>query len=208
MMKSYRFILVALLIVVAGAAFAGERNQPSQYYTLTEMDAADSPTGRDVYILSYDFSAMPQDYIAAGIQFGSQGILPAGAAMVGFGYENLEVDVYFNDGASYSNWASEAWLGCTYEDPVDGASFVGINPFSDNDGPGVFGPVTNHFDFLPTDWPMPTAYPYTFYAETTWDDATGYAAGTFISGVVYAWIESPVVSTEETSMSGVKALYR
>lgn len=209
MTKSYRFLVAALLIsLIAGTAFATEKGTVSQYPTLTAVDASDSPSGRDVYILSVDFSVTPQDYIASGIQFGSQGILPLGSAMVGFGFDNVMADVYFNPGATYSNWASEAWLGCTFTDPIDGPSFVGVSPFTESDGPGTFGPASNYFALAPADWPMPTEYPFTFYAETTWDDATGLPAGTFTSGVLYVEIESPTVSNEETTMSSVKALYR
>jgi len=209
MNKTYRFILVAMLIsLIAGSAFAGEKGGASQWYTLTEVDAVDSPSGRDVYILTYDFSAMPQDYIAAGYQFGSEGILPEGATMVGFGFDGVEADVYENEGAPFSNWASEAWLGCTYMDPVDGLSFVGVGVFEENEGPGHFGPASNYFALEPADWPMPTDEDFTFYANTSWDDATGLAAGTFTAGVVYVEIESSVVGTDDVTMSGVKALYR
>lgn len=209
MTKSYRFLVAALLIsLIAGTAFANEKGAPSSHYTLTAVDATDSPSGRDVYILSVDFGAMPQDYIATGVQFGNQGILPLGSAMVGFGFDGVEADVYFNDGASFSNWAVEAWLGCTYLDAVNGLSFVGVSPFAESEGPGHFGPASNYFALLPTDWPMPTADPFTFYAESTWDDGTGLPAGTFTAGVLYVEIESPTVGTEEATMSSVKALYR
>ncbi len=94
MTKSYRFILAALLnSLIAGTAMAAEKGTPSQWYTMTEVDATDSPSGRDVTVLSYDFGAMPQDYIASGIQYGSQGLLPADATMVGFGFDGIEADV-------------------------------------------------------------------------------------------------------------------
>ena len=208
MSKSYRFVIAAMLIsLIAGAAMATEKGDPSQYYTLTEVDASESPSGRDVTILSYDFGAMPQDYIAAGIQFGTQGILPADAAMVGFGFDGVEADVYENEGAGFSNWASEAWLGCTY-DNLGTISFVGVSPFTESEGPGHFGPSSNYFALAPTDWPMPTSEPFTFYCESTWDDGTGLPAGTFTAGVVYAEIETAAVSSRETTMSSVKALYR
>ncbi len=209
MTKSYSLIIVALLIgLVAGTAFANEKGAPSQYPTLTQVDAADSPSGRDVYVLSYDFSANPQDYIAAGYQFGTYGILPAGATMVGFGFTDIEIDVYQNEGASYSNWASECWLGCTYDNAGE-IGFVGTSPFSGtNEGPGHFGPVSNYFALDPADWPMPDYAPFTFYCETTWDDGTGLPAGTLVAGTVFVEIESPVVGTEEVTMSSVKALYR
>lgn len=209
MNKTYRLIVLTLVLsLIAGSAWAEEKGRSNQWYTLTEVDATDSPSGRDVYILTYDFSAMPQDYIAAGYQFGSEGILPEGATMVGFGFDGVEADVYENEGASFSNWASEAWLGCTYMDPVDGLSFVGVGVFADDEGPGHFGPASNYFALDPADWPMPIDEEFTFYANSTWDDSTGLPAGTFTAGVVYAEIESAVVSTDEVSMSGVKALYR
>jgi hypothetical protein len=208
MFKSYRTILSVLLIVlVAGAAFAEKPATSVPHFTLTEVDAIDSPTNRDMYVLTYDFAAGPVDYDVNGIQFGSEGILPAGTAMVAFGFENIMADVYHNDGASYSNWASEAWLGCTYDD-AGVLSFVGTSPFTENEGPGVFGPSTVHFDLNPADWPLPTAEDFTFYASSSYDDGSGLAAGTFTSGVIYVWVESSVIATDDVTMSGVKALFR
>lgn len=208
MTKSYRFILAALLIsLIAGTAMANEKGAPSQWYTLTEVDATDSPSGRDVMILSYDFGAMPIDYVAAGVQYGTQGLLPADAAMVGFGFDNVTADIYFNDGASFSNWASECFIGCTYDD-MGTLSFVGTTPFAENDGPGSFGPSSNYFALVPTDWPMPTTEEFTFYASANWDDGTGLPAGTVTGGTVYVEIETAAVGSEEVSMGAVKALYR
>jgi hypothetical protein len=86
---------------------------------------------------------------------------------------------------------------------------VGVSPFADtNDGPGVFGPVSNYFAFDPTDWPVPTSDPFTFYAEALWNDQTGLPAGTFISGTVFVEIEADVVPTDAQSLTAVKALFR
>lgn len=209
MLKSYRTILAVLLIVlVAGVAAAEKPASIVPGYTLTAVDAVDSPTNRDMYVLSYDFSAANIDYMVDGIQFGSEGILPTGATMIAFGFENVEADVYHNDGASYSNWASEAWLGCTYVDPIEGPSFVGTSPFEENEGPGHFGPSTVHFDLDPAAWPLPTEEEFTFFAQSSYDDGSGLAAGTLTAGVIYVWVESTVVSTDETTMGAVKSLFR
>ncbi len=209
MLKSYKLLVILTLIaLMAGSAMAADKDLKLNGYTLTHLDAADSPSGRAVYILAFDFAEVNVDYIAAGVVFGSEGILPDGATMVGFGFTDVVAEVYENEGAAYSNWASEAWLGCTYEDAVEGLSFVGVSPFAENEGPGTFGPATNYFALNPADWPLPAADPFTFYAETAWDDATGLASGTFTSGIVYAEIESPVVANEPVSLSAVKAMYR
>jgi len=210
MFKSYRTILAVLMIVlVAGVAAAEKPATIAAGYTLTAVDAVDSPTNRDMYVLSYDFAAESVDYSSEGIQFGSEGILPTGAAMVAFGFENVVADVYHNDGASYSNWASEAWLGCTYEGADTRAlAFVGVSPFSENEGPGTFGPASNHFDLDPSAWPLPLADEFTFYANSSYDDGSGLAAGTLTSGVIYAWIESTVVANEDATMGSIKALFR
>jgi hypothetical protein len=208
MTKSYRFLVAALLIsLIAGSAFAMEKGQPAPHYTLTEVDAADSPSGRDVYILSYDFSAAPIDYIYGGLEYGSQGILPSDATMVGFGFDNITFDVYQNDGASFSNWALECWIGCTFDD-LGSINYVGIAPSDVADGPGTFGPYSNYFALNPADWPMPDYAPFAFFAQATWDDGTGLPAGTIHTGTVYAEIETSAVGTDEATMSQVKALYR
>ena len=208
MTKSYRFLVAALLIsLIAGTAIANEKGAASEWYTLTEVDAADSPSGRDVVILSYDFGAAPVDYIYGGVTYGDQGILPSDAAMVGFGYDNIIFDVYFNDGASFSNWAMECWIGCTYDD-LGSIAYVGVYPSDVADGPGTFGPYANYFALAPTDWPMPDYAPFTFYAQATWDDGTGLPAGTIHTGSVYVEIETSAVGTDEATMSQVKALYR
>lgn len=209
MFKSYLTILAVLLIVlVAGVATAGKPAPISHGYSLTAVDAIDSPTNRDMYVLAFDFAAENVDYSVLGGQFGSEGILPAGSQMIAFGFENVEADVYENEGASYSNWASEAWLGCTYFDAVEGLSFVGVSPFTENEGPGHFGPSTEHFDLDPTEWPLPTVDEFTFYASASYDDGTGMSAGTFTSGVIYIWVESAVVATDDATMGAVKALFR
>ena len=209
MLMSYRTILAVLLIVlVAGAAFAEKPATSVPHFTLTEVDAIDSPTNRDLYVLSYDFAAGPINYDANGIQFGSEGILPIGATMVAFGFTDVIADVYFNDGASFSNWASELFLACTY-DNVGVLNFVGTYPFPDfTEGPGTYGPATVHFDLNPADWPLPTTEEFTFYASAAFDDGSGLAAGTITSGVVYVWVESTVVATEAATMGAVKALFR
>ncbi|MBT3316417.1 hypothetical protein HN388_00380 [bacterium] len=158
-------------------------------------------------VLTYDFAAGNIDYSVAGIQYGSEGILPAGATMVAFGFENVEADVYHNDGAAYSNWASEAWLGCTYFDAVNGLTFDGTGPFTENEGPGHFGPASVHYDLNPLDWPLPTVDEFTFYAQAQYDDGSGLAAGTFTTGTIYVWVESDIVTNEGASMGAIKALF-
>jgi len=209
MFKSYSTILAVLLIVLVAGVAVAEKPAPVKHgYTLTAVDAVDSPTNRDMYVLTYDFAAGNIDYNVEGLQFGSEGILPTGATMIAFGFENVEAEVYHNDGASYSNWASEAWLGCTYFDAVEGLSFVGVSPFAENEGPGLFGPATTHFDLDPADWPLPTADDFTFYASSSYDDGSGLAAGTLTSGLIYVWVESTVVANEDATMGSIKALFR
>lgn len=188
--------------------FFGTLKNIIPFFTLTELDAVDSPTNRDLYVLAYDFSAAPQDYDNNDTYFGSQGILPAGATMIAFGFENIEADVYHNDGSPYSNWASEVWMGCTYLDPVEGLTLVGTFPFTENEGPGHFGPSNIHFDLNPNDWPLPTEDEFQFYVRTSFDDGSGLAAGTFTSGLVYIWVESPVVANEDVTLDAIKTLFR
>ncbi len=208
MFKSYRTILTVLLVVlVAGTAIAEKPASVNTYPTFSKLTEVENPEGRALYIMSYDFATGPVDYSSEGIQFGSQGILPAGPTMVAFGFEGIIADVYENDGASYSNWASEAWIGCTYSD-AGVLSFVGVSPFDLNEGPGTFGPADVHFDFDGADWPLSTVEEFTFYANSSYDDGSGMAAGTITGGTVYVWIESNVVATDSATLDSVKALYR
>jgi len=198
-----------MIVLVAGVAAAEKPAGIAPGYTLTAVDAIDSPTNRDMYVLTYDFAVENIDYDVNGIQFGSEGVLPVGAQMMAFGFENVEAEVYHNDGASYSNWASEAWLGCTYDATEERTlAFVGVSPFDLNEGPGHFGPSTVHFDLDPAAWPLPTVDEFTFYASSSYDDGSGLAAGTFTSGLIYVWVESTVVATEDATMGAIKALFR
>lgn len=208
MFKSYRTVLTVLLVVlVASSAMAQKPATTNEYPTFSKMTEVENPEGRAIYVLTYDFAAGPVDYTAAGIQFGSEGLLPEGATMVAFGFEGIMADVYENEGASYSNWASEAWLGCTYSDAGE-LAFVGVSPFTESEGPGTFGPAATHFDFDGADWPLSYTDEFTFYANSSYDDGSGMAAGTINAGTIYVWIESNVVATDSATMSSVKALYR
>jgi hypothetical protein len=209
MIKSYRIILaICVISLLAAPAFAAGKGQPA-IYDLTRVEASEHPSGRAVTVLSYDFGESPVDYIFDGVIFGDQGILPAGSRVVGFGFNDLEVEIYHNDGASFANWASEAWLGFSFVDPINGPDFVGLSPFAGvNEGPGVFGPIAGHFALDPDDWPLPTEDPFTFYARALWNDGTGLPAGTFFAGTVFVEIEEDVVATDAASLTAVKALFQ
>ncbi len=209
MFKSYRTIMATLLIIlVAGVAMADKPVTTNNHVMFDKMTAVDNPDGRDIYVLTYDFSTGPIDYDSVGVAFGNEGILPPGSAMVGFGYEGIMAEIYHNDGSTYSNWASELFLGCTY-DNAGSVSMVGDYPFIGiSEGPGTFGPGAVHFDLDPSSWPLPAADDFTFFASADYDDGSGLAAGTITAGTVYVWVESDVVATESASMNAVKAMYR
>ena len=206
MFKSYRLLVLTLLVVlVAGSAQAGKITS-SPYPILTHQETVNTPDGRAVYILTYDFSAAPVSYDVNGIQFGFEGVLPSEAYFVSLGWSDLTIDVYDNEGPTYANWASDLFLGCTFED--DGLNFVGARPFEEEYASGSFGPVSQVFNMEPSTYFVPATDPFSFYASSNWDDMTGLPAGTITGGVISVSIESPIVANETSTLGSLKAMYR
>jgi|GEM_PF-4855828 len=201
-MRNFAIVIMMLLI----ATGAGAVEKPASNLHL--LKAGDSALSRDVYVLTFDFAAANIDYTAAGIDFLNEGVMPAGAEIVGLGWTDVVVEIYENEGASFSNWATEALLGFNYED-VDGVAYGYAAPFDGiNEGPGSFGPATGYVDLAGAGYYPPATADFVFSAIAAWDDATGLPAGTWTSGIMYVEIESDVVATENATIGAVKALYR
>ena len=206
MIKSYRLLVLTLLVVLAAGFAHAEKITSSAYPVLTHQETVNSPDGRAVYVLTYDFTAAPISYDVNGIQFGFEGILPSEASLVAFGWTDLTIEVYDNEGPTYANWASDLFVGCTYED--DGLSFVGARPFEEEYASGSFGPVSEAFIIEPGSYYVPASDPFSFYASSNWDDMTDLPAGTITGGVLSVSLESPIVDNETSTLGALKAMYR
>jgi len=125
----------------------------------------------------------------------------ANALIVSWGFSGVSADVYWNSGASYSNWASEARLGIYDMDTNDGQGDVFIwsaSPFSGintgGDSPGGFtnyagadfssGDVSGNGFHIGTEGDIGAA------GYTTWGDGSGNDAGVYTSGTVWVTIDT------------------
>ncbi len=203
-----KLAVITIILLIAGSALAERLPGGSNHLEITHLSATESPTNRESYILSYDFSTGPIDYFFEGISFGDQGLQPAGSALIAFGYENLIVDIYHNQGAVNPNWALDFYLGFSIQGP-DGVVYMGVHPFFGvEEGPGTFGPTSTHLDLNPEYYPLPIIDPFTFFSVSSFDDGTNLSAGTITSGVVYVWVEGGAVANDGITMGAIKALFR
>ncbi len=202
-----------LIVLVAGSALAERPVVGSKYEDLGPMSEVVANDNRDTYVLTYDFSDGSILYDYNGVTFDSHGILPADAKIVGVGVTDLVIETFDNSGPMGPNYTNELIVGYTYWSTVDNAvRLTGGRPFMLDymQGPGVFGPISGHWNVgSGSDQSNPPpASDFMFAALTFFPDQTGMYAGELLSGQVYVEIESSVVSTENTSWSTVKALFK
>jgi hypothetical protein len=208
-------MIVLLMTLFAGLGLADGPVKIQRDLTgmTASMPGGDDPTREDtVGTFCHDFTTDGSVNYNGTVDtwFGSGwGIFPVGSEVIGFSYTDLVIEVYFNNGASYSNYASELWLGFSYDDGSGGANLVGLQPFEGVDeGPGVFGPVSLSLPL--TGWYPPTGQDLFFGATSLWDDGTGLPAGTMLSGTVCVDVryDESAVPNKDFSWGSIKALYR
>ena len=155
----------------------------------------------DLVNLSWDISG--NDYFGGSItEFTmSSDASWANAIIVSWGFSNVSANVYWNEGSSYENWASEAKLGIYDMDVNSGEGDIYIwyaSPFSGaNSGattPGSYasfsggsfssGDVSSNGYHIGSEGDIGAA------GTSSWSDGTGNAAGTFTSGTVWVTIDT------------------
>ncbi|MDG2424296.1 MAG: hypothetical protein P8M22_09985 [Phycisphaerales bacterium] len=124
----------------------------------------------------------------------------ADALLVSWGYEDVEADIYWNEGASFSNWASEVRLGISDIDLGDtegDAYFWVAAPFPDQfgaDEPGSFYHATggnfDSGDISGLGYTLGSEGDIAAAAYSTWADGTGLSSGLFTSGTVWVTFET------------------
>lgn len=124
----------------------------------------------------------------------------ADAILVAWGFDDVEADVYWNDGASFSNWASEARLGIQDIDIGNGSGdvyFWAAAPFPDQygaDEPGSFyhalGVDYDSGDVSGLGYTLGSEGDISAMAYNTYSDGTGLDAGTFTSGTVWVTFDT------------------
>lgn len=122
------------------------------------------------------------------------------ALLVAWGFNDVEADVYWNDGASFSNWANEVRLGITDIDLGDSsgdAYYWTATPFPDPygaDEPGSFyhavGVAFDSGDVSDLGYTLGSEGDISATAYSTWMDGTGLSAGTFTSGTVWVTFDT------------------
>lgn len=128
----------------------------------------------------------------------------AGGLVVDFGWDDLEIFVNDNRdfGAPFENWASELRLGYTWGE-YSGIEYAA--PFPGVNSDGIHGPVSadgQHFagDMINSDGTIE------LWARSIWDDATGLAAGTLVSGTIWIDIQQQVPAPGALAMLGMAGL--
>lgn len=122
------------------------------------------------------------------------------ALLVAWGFENVEADVYWNEGASFSNWANEVRLGISDIDLGDekGDAYFWVEaPFPDQfgaDAPGSFYHATggqfDSGDISNLGYTLGSEGDIAAVAYSTWDDGTGLPSGVFTSGTVWVTFQT------------------
>ena len=133
----------------------------------------------------FDVSFSDVEIFAGNIDSNAQTTATAdpGRYIGAFGWSNVDVDICWNDGSSYSGWASEVNFAMTMTDGTpEGAGLYALaSPFAGDDtGSDTVGACSNRQALaeLQTDFP-----PFTYQVEdsgdvtsglfSTWDDGTG-----------------------------------
>jgi hypothetical protein len=155
----------------------------------------------DLVNLSWDITGGSYENGTFNMYGGVSDAAYANATIMSWGFSGVSADVYWNTGASYSNWASEARLGI-YDMDIDngegdiyiwyGSPFSGIN--SGGDTPGGF------VNYVGTDFSSGdvSANGYHIGSEgdigaagtSTWGDGSGSPAGIWTSGTVWVTIDT------------------
>lgn len=154
----------------------------------------------DLVGLSWDISGY--DYSnAIALLDGSSSAAWADAVIVSWGFSNVSANVYFNEGSSYSNWASECRLGI-YDMSIGNTQgdvyiwsasvFPGQNSGASSPGQSAFfsGGSFSTGDVSSLGYNIGSEGDIGAGSYSTWGDGTGLAAGTFVSGVVWVTIDT------------------
>ena len=132
----------------------------------------------------FDVSFSDVDIFPGTIDGNAQATATAdpGRYFAAFGWSNVDVDICWNDGSSYSGWASEVAFAMTMDDGTGTALYGLGSPFAgDNTGSDVQGTCSNRqalaevqTDFAPFTYAVdPATGDVTSGMYSTWDDGTG-----------------------------------
>lgn len=164
----------------------------------------------DADVVRYSVDLDNQDYHFA--PFGDGTLLfsmtdpaAAGGIIVDFGWDNLEIFVNDNtgEGAPFENWASELQLGYTW------GEYTGIeyaSPFSGVNEDGAHGPVSADNEHWPGDI-INSDGTIELWARSIWDDGTGLAAGTLVSGTLWIDVQQQLPAPGALAMLGLAGLF-
>lgn len=221
---------VAAIVCTAGLAAAADMG-PAQLSTASGLSATgqfgDRPTyrGGSTILATYDFASGSLDYYAGSSELNEPIVFDGslgGLRVLGVEASDIVASVNWNAGATFENWASELRLGWTDAE----FGIIGLAPFFGvNEGPELEGTSLEFtgggFDFLSTDGTididgdgvidnffMP-AEGASVGAFSTFNDGTGFAAGTITGGTVTFTLEIPTPgSAMLAGVAGLAAMRR
>jgi hypothetical protein len=146
----------------------------------------------------YEVDLTGLDYDSLGTVIYSD-IVPAAAnaQVIEFGWEDVELDVYHNIGATFENYGLEAFMGAWMEDTTaPGFSYYGSYAFPSDlgptGGPGSvlsLGPATGGFDLSAASFYLDDQGTIEFYLVADYDDGTGLPAGTYTAGTLFMVVD-------------------
>jgi len=110
------------------------------------------------------------------------------ARLVELEWQDVILETYNNIGVP--NWANEAWFGFRAADLGGNGLDILTQPFPDTFQFGVVGPTSGSMDLALLDLFSSSKGTVAFLVASNWDDGSGQAAGTFLSGQLILRYES------------------
>ena len=144
------------------------------------------------------------DYNANGASFVSEVIDGSGAAIVSYGF-SVDLTVYWNEGSSYENWASECRMGVGFFSYGGSPGYMWTGSIAS--GYGASTPGGSYTITGITGGGAVGSYAasssFGFVAYSSWNDGTGLAAGT-LSGT--GWVNLAIPAPGALALLGVAGL--
>jgi MYXO-CTERM domain-containing protein len=140
-------------------------------------------------IMSFDIAG---DYNAAGYSFVSGVVDGGGGTIISYGF-SVDVTVYWNEGSSYENWASECRLGVGLFNYGGSPGYVWTGGITSAAGASTVGGSYTVSGITGSSYIASYGFAasasFGFMAYSSWNDGTGLAAGT-LSGTGWINVEA------------------